>query len=235
MNGYMNVANSKYLFICSAVLVAFVIIQSMIFLRMALKRGKELNISKDKMKRAFKSGIITSVVPSVAIVVALISLVPVLGIPVPWGRLSVIGSLTYEVMAAGIGASVMGVDGLGGSGYTVEVFASSVWVMCFGSIWAVSMVALFLKTFKKKVAEKRNIDKKWNEIFSSAAFIGVFSVFITEPIVQGGISLITLVAGAILMVGMIAIMYATKVKWLRDFALPISMLGAMACSILFSI
>lgn len=235
MNDYMNIANSKYLFICAAVLVALVIVQSIVFLSMALKRGKELNISKDKMGRAFKSGLITSVVPSIAIVAALISLVPVLGIPISWGRLSVIGSLTYEVMAAGIGASVMGVDGLGGSGYTVEAFVSSVWVMCFGSIWAVSMVAFFLKTFKKKIAEKRNIDKKWNEIFSNAAFLGVFSIFIAEPVVKGGISLITLISGAIIMVGMIALVKLTKVKWLGDFALPVSMLGAMACSILFSI
>lgn len=235
MNDYMDIANSKYLFICAAVLVALVMVQSIVFLRMALKRGKELNISKDKMSRAFKSGLITSVVPSIAIVAALISLVPVLGIPVSWGRLSVIGSLTYEVMAAGIGASVMGVDGLGGSGYTAEVFVSSVWVMCFGSIWAVSMVAFFLKTFKKKIAEKRNIDKKWNEVFSNAAFLGVFSIFIAEPVVKGGISLITLISGAIIMVGMIALVKLTKVKWLGDFALPVSMLGAMACSILFSI
>lgn len=235
MNDYMDIANSKYLFICAAVLVALVIVQSIVFLSMALKRGRELNITKDKMWRAFKSGLITSVVPSIAIVAALISLVPVLGIPVSWGRLSVIGSLTYEVMAAGIGASVMGVEGLGGSGYTAEAFVSSVWVMCFGSIWAVSMVAFFLKTFKKKIAEKRNIDKKWNEIFSNAAFLGVFSIFIAEPVVKGGISLITLVSGAIIMVVMIALVKLTKTKWLGDFALPVSMLGAMACSILFSI
>lgn len=235
MNDYMDIANSKYLFFCAAVLVTLVTVQSIVFLSMALKRGKELSVSKDKMWRAFKSGLITSIVPSIAIVAALISLVPVLGIPVSWGRLSVIGSLTYEVMAAGIGASVMGVDGLGGSGYTAEAFVSSVWVMCFGSIWAVSMVAFFLKTFKKKIAEKRNIDKKWNEIFSNAAFLGVFSIFIAEPVVKGGISLITLVSGAIIMVGMIAIVKLTKNKWLGDFALPVSMLGAMACSILFSI
>lgn len=235
MNDYMNIANSKWLFVCAAVLIIIVILQSVVFLSMALKRGKELNISSDKMKRAFKSGLITSVVPSVAIVAAFISLAPVLGIPVSWGRLSVIGSLTYEVMAAGIGASVMGVEGLGGSGYSAEAFASSVWVMCFGSIWAVTMVAFFLKTFKKKLTEKRNIDSKWNEIFSNAAFLGVFSIFIAEPVVKGGISFVTLVSGALIMVGMIVIVQLKKVKWLSDFALPISMLGAMACSILFSI
>lgn len=235
MKDYMSIANSGYLYACTIILVSLVLIQSIMFLRLAIKKGQVLGISKTKMKKAFMSGAITSIVPSIAIVVAFISLVPVLGIPVPWGRLSVIGSLAYEVMAAGIGASVMGVEKLGGSGYTAEVFASSVWVMCFGSIWAVSMVAFFLKKFKVEIAKRQNIDKEWNEIFSSAAFLGVFSIFITEPIVRGGISLITLVTGGLFMMGMLLLIKLKEIKWLRDFALPLSMLGAMVCSIIFSI
>ena len=148
MNDYLQIANSGIFYICGLVLLLEIAVQALLYIRMAFAEGEKMGISRQKMYSAIRASMISSVVPTLAIIAALMAMVPVLGIPIPWLRLSVIGSAPYELMAAGIGAKSMGVNGLGGEGYSVEVFANSVWIMCFGSIWAVSIVAIFLRRIK---------------------------------------------------------------------------------------
>src|SRR5699024_7958696 len=69
--------------------------------------------SREKLKKIVKSSIIFTIVPSIAIVIALFSLASVLGIPWSWFRLSVVGSLAYELMAAEMTVTGAGYDSLG--------------------------------------------------------------------------------------------------------------------------
>lgn len=235
MNSYLQFANSRIFFICGAVIIGFIIIQSLLFLNIAYKEGLRIGLSGKKMFRAFRTGAISTIVPTIAVIVALITMVPVLGIPIPWIRLSVIGSAPYELMAAGIGAKSMGIDSLGGAGYTNEVFASSVWIMCIGSVWAVMLVTLFLKKIKARYGMKTDSDPKWRNVLTNAAFLGVFCIFIADPIIKGGMALVTLLSGAVIMTIFAVLIIKLKQAWLREFALALSMIGAMACTVLFSI
>src|SRR5699024_11307005 len=70
------------------------------------------NIPKDKLKQIIKSSIIFTIVPSLAIVIALFSLASVLGVPLSWFRLSVVGSLAYELLAAEMTVSAVGYESL---------------------------------------------------------------------------------------------------------------------------
>ena len=80
----------------------------------SLKRAKKLNISNEKIKKLTKSTIIFTIAPAVAVGIGLFTLIPLLGIPLPWLRLSVVGALTYELpaaeAAAKVGGKVIGVD-----------------------------------------------------------------------------------------------------------------------------
>ena len=236
MSDYLGIANSSTLFICGGIIILFIIIQAFVFIRFAFREGKRCGLSKGKMYKALRTGAVTSIVPTVAIIVALMTMVPVLGIPVPWIRLSVIGSAPYELMAAGIGAKSMGLSGLGGAGYTSEVFASSVWIMCVGSFWSVSMVLVFLKAIKGKYNKlvNSNSDSKWKNVLMNSAFLGVFCIFIAEPVTKGGLPLATLLSGGVIMTIFAVLIVKFKINWLKEFALTFSMLGAMLCTILFS-
>jgi hypothetical protein len=161
-------------------------------------------------------------------------MIPVLGFAVPWIRQTVMGSTPYELTAAGIGAKVMGLSGLGGQNYTSSVFASSIWVMTMGSIWAVLIVVIFLKKLQKKYTTIVSGDSKWKVVLVNAAFLGVFGIFIADPIVSGGLPLITLAAGGVLMTVHAVMIVKFKLNWLKEFALTISMVGAMACAAIFS-
>jgi hypothetical protein len=148
--------------------------------------------------------------------------------------LSVIGSGPYELLAAGIGAESMGVDGLGGSGYTAHVFANSVWVMTIGAMWSGLIVFFFLKTIGRRYKKIENKDPDWMKIITTAAFFGVVCIFLARPITAGGLPLITLVTGALLMTIFALLIFKYKINWLKEFALPLSMIGAMAGAIIFA-
>lgn len=233
MKDYLSIANSKTLYFSVLLLLVLVFCQAIIFLVMALRRGKELKINKDKMVIAFRSGIVSSILPSIAIVLAFFAMAPALGIPVSWGRLSIIGSLAYEIMAAGVGATAMGVDGLGGSGYTPEVFANSVWVMTFGSIWSITICALFLNKIKNTYKKRTDKDNKWASALISAAYLGLMASFVTPSLVEGGTAIIALFSSAVFMIILVLLIKKFKIRWLKEFALALSMIGAMICSVLF--
>lgn len=234
MKDYLQIANSKIFFLCGAIMIIFIVLQSVLFFRLAYIEGLKLGLTKAKMLKAFRTGAISTIVPTIAVIVALITMVPVLGVPIPWMRLSVIGSAPYELMAAGIGAKSMGINSLGGAGYNSHVFAASVWVMCVGSVWSVSLVAFLLKKIKKGYAKNINSDPKWRTILVNAAFLGVFCIFIADPIIKGGLPLVTLLCGASIMTVLALIIVKLKQNWLKEFALALSMIGAMACTAFFS-
>lgn len=231
---YLSIANSSILYILCAAVILFVLIQSIIFLRISLKRGKEIGLSKEKMYQAIKTSAIFSIIPSLPIVVSLIAIAPILGIPFSWLRLSIIGSAPYELIAADIGAKSMGIEKLGAEGYTSFVFANSMWVMSIGIIWGLLLCIFFLKKYQSKMKNIQSKDSKWMTILVNALFFGMLSVFIGPPVVKGGLSLAVLLSSGIIMTILTLIAVKNKIKWLNEFSLSISMISGMILAIFFA-
>jgi predicted permease len=78
-------------------------------------------------------------------------------------------------------------------------------------------------------------DVVWGSIFMSALFIGLISAFLGMGVGGGLLSILTLLSSAIIMVGLGILIKKRNLKWLETYAIPISMLGAMGLSLLFSI
>lgn len=231
---YMNVANSKLLYLLASLVIGFVLLQSIVFLKIAWNRGIQIGLSKSKMLETVKTSVIFAIVPSIPIVISLIAIAPILGMPFSWLRLSIVGSSSYELIAAGMGAKSMGVDGLGGVGYTPQVFGNSMLVMSIGIIWGLLTCVLFLKKYQSKMKNVQQKDSKWSEILINALFFGMLSVFLGEPLAERGISLYVLLSSAFIMVLLIYIAKKFRLRWLNDFALSLSMIGGMALAILYS-
>jgi len=234
MDNYLDIANSNYLFIWGGIILAVIFVQALLFIRLAWKEGKRIGLEPQRMLRGLRAGMISAIIPSIPIVISLIAMSAVLGVPFPWIRLSVIGSAPYELLAAGIGAEKMGVESLGGAGYTQFVFANSVWVMTIGAMWSGLMVFFFMKKIKKHYGKIENRDPQWMKIISGAAFFGVVCVFLARPVMAGGLPLYTVATGAVLMTACALLITRFKMNWLKEFALPISMVGAMAGAVLFA-
>ncbi|MCP5053632.1 MAG: DUF5058 family protein [bacterium] len=233
MKEYLEVANSGYFYLWGSIILLVIMIQAVLFIRLAWKEGSRIGLSSQRMMKGLRAGMVAAIIPSIAIVIILVAMSGVLGIPFPWIRLSVIGSGPYELLAADIGAKAMDAT-LAGEGYTQFVFANSVWVMTIGAMWSGLIVFFFLKKIKGQYKKVETRDPNWMKVISTAAFFGVVCIFVARPITAGGVPLLTVITGAALMTICALLIMKLDMKWLREFALPLSMIGAMAGAILFS-
>ena len=92
--GYKEIAGSPLLYILVAVGLLYIIGFAALFLKKSFNRCVELGMEKAAVINVIKSSVVYSIVPSIAIVIGFFSLTTVLGIPWPWWRLSVIGSVS---------------------------------------------------------------------------------------------------------------------------------------------
>lgn len=228
--------NSPFLYVIALIVIVFVIVESIYFLIKAMKRAKELNIDKSLIKRTITTSALFTILPAVAILLGVITLTKLLGIPLPWVRLSVLGALTYEVAAAQAAAATFGLE-FSETVSDPQVFATIAWIMTLGIMMGIILLPIFQRKIQKGVAKMQEKDSRWGQIFMSALFIGMISAFlglifnkITTGLI-GWVPVFVMICSAVIMLIMGALIKLIKVPWLQDFALPVSMLGAMALAI----
>lgn len=240
MDTYLDIANSPVLYIGVVALISVVLWQACVYIWRTLARAKELNIPVEHLKKAAKVAALTSIVPSIAIIIALLTLVPVLGIPVSWGRLSVIGSLSYELLAANLGSEAASAS-LGGPAYNATAFLTSVTTMTIGSFVTLWLTIGGFKWYKDRL--NRSLEKgkhvkgsSWGTIVMAALIVSLYSRFLAEPVVQGGTALMTMLSSAVMMLILRTLSKKiSSLTWLGDFNLSISMIAGMAVAVLVSL
>lgn len=228
--------NDSFLYWIVAFVIAFVIVQSVVFMIKAWKRGKAIGMDVSVLKRTVVTSAIFTIAPAVAILLGVIALSKALGFPIPWLRLSVIGALTYETTAAASAAAAVGAT-LSEKITDPTVFSTIVWVMSLGIIPGLVLVPLLGKRLENGMVKLKNKDQKWGNIFLTGLFLGMISAFLgvvfahVSEGLTGWIPVFVMIASAILMLCCGLIRKLTHAKWIEDYALPISMLGGMALSI----
>ena len=229
-------SNSTFMYIVVSIVIAFVLLQSVVFFIKAWKRGKELGMDTQALKKTVGSSAVFTIAPAIAILLGVIALSNALGFPLPWLRLSVIGSLTYETTAAAAAANAVG-SSLSQRITDPKIFATIAWVMTLGIIPGLVLVPLFGKKIEKGIANIKGKDSKWGQIFLSGLFLGMISAFLGLVFAKvhtglvGWIPVFVMFASALLMMVCGLIRKVFNAKWIEDYALPISLLGGMALSI----
>ena len=171
--------------------------------------------------------------PAVSILLGVITLAKFLGIPLPWLRLSVIGAITYELPAATTTANALGVTALSETITNPEVYTAIAWVMTLGIFPGLIWVPLFIKKIQGGLMKIKNKDSKWGDILMTALFLGMISAFLGMVFadirsgLKGWIPIFVLLFSALIMSICGILVKKCKMKWLENYALPISMLGAM--------
>lgn len=228
--------NDVFLFFVAGIIVLFVIAQSIFFLRKAWIRAIDLGMDKSVLMRVIKSSAFFTIAPAISIILGVITLSKFLGLPLPWLRLSVLGALTYELPAATSAAASLGVSISQGVN-NAQVYSTIAWVMTLGILSGLIIITLFLKRIQEGIHSLQKRDEKWGDIFLTAIFMGMISAFlgmifadVTKGI-QGWIPVFIMIVSALIMSVCGYFVKVKKIKWVEDYALPISMLGAMALSI----
>ena len=154
---FSSIMNSPLLYILVAAGIGYVLIFSVLTLRRSYKHALKLGMEKGKVRGVITSAMVYSVVPSLSIVVGLFSLAAVLGVPWSWFRLSVVGSLMYELMAADMvatGAGYESVAALGAAG-DPNIVGTVMFVMSISILGGIVGVLLFGKGIQKNMAKVR--------------------------------------------------------------------------------
>ncbi|MEE0840092.1 MAG: DUF5058 family protein [Acutalibacteraceae bacterium] len=169
--------NHPIIFALVSVIIIAVLAQSLYFLIRALRRAKEKGMDMVALKRTMISAAIFTVAPAVAILVGVVSLSKSLGVALPWLRLSVIGSLSYETIAAERAVSELG-QGLEKEITDPTAFVTVAWVMTLGILVGLILTPLLTKKIQGGMNKIGMKDKKWAETFNNAMFLGMISAFL---------------------------------------------------------
>ena len=259
--------NHPLLYILAGILVAVVLAQSVFFLIKAVRRSKALGMDQKKIRKTIISAGIFTIAPAVAIVISVITLSKKLGLPLPWLRLSVVGSMSYETVAANNALSGMNQSLGSPEALTAQQYVNVLIVMTISIMLGIWLVPLIGKKLQKGMKSLANRDAKWADIFSNALFIGMISAFlgfvfcdvsrlwtadengivtVIKTVTENGekiektfeytatsglVPVCVMAVSALVMVACGLLMKKPKLKWLSEYALPISLVLGMAAAI----
>ncbi len=256
--------NHPILFILAGLAVAVVLAQSVYFLVKALKRSKEIGMDQARIRKTMRTAAIFTIAPAVAIVISVIALSKKLGLALPWLRLSVVGSMSYETIAASNALEAMGQSLGSSSALNAQQFVNVMLVMTISIMIGIFLVPLIGKKLQNGMANMGKRDAKWADIFQNSLFIGMISAFlgfvfcemymlwtpaarfVKQTVVENGVEVekqkpvsatyglipvCVMVVSALAMVICGLLMRKPKLKWLGEYALPISLVLGMAAAI----
>ncbi|WP_313756015.1 DUF5058 family protein [Tissierella sp.] len=226
MKDYLQVANDPWMWIMAVPVVVLTGIQGIIFAKKAfhVSEVKVVNLTREQCIKAFRVGAVSAVGPAVSVFIVMLGMMAVIGGPMSWLRLSIIGAAPTELTAATIGAKAMGIE-FGSSEYGIKAYASSVWTMTLNGCGWLLFCGLFthkLGAIKDKVAKG---DTRLMGEICGAAILGTSGYLLTGHLLAGGARLWAGVAAAISMV--ILEIVSDKVPKLKEYNLGLAMIVGM--------
>ena len=151
--------NHPILFVIAGVIILAVLGQSFFFLYRAIRRANELGMAKEKIRKTITAAAIFTVAPAVSILVGVLVLSQKLGVALPWLRLSIIGSLSYETIAAE--TTVEQLPPAEQAAITASGYVTVLWVMTLGIVIGLILVPLFTRRIQRGIKKMEKKDVKW--------------------------------------------------------------------------
>ena len=244
--------NSPVIYIMVGIVLSVVIAQSVFFLVKAYKRGLELGMERAVLNATIKRSALFTIAPAVAVFMGVVSLVNMLGVALPWLRLSIIGAVTYELPAAQQAMSAMGADVI----VNAKQYVTVAFVMTFGIAASLIMAPITCKKITGGMLKVKDKDKKWMDLLMTSMFVGMLAAFLGYIVCNIGlvfekvdgekvlafhyqleywipVFVMAISAGIMAVCGILLKKF--NWKWLNDYALPISMIGSMILAIPISL
>lgn len=242
----MDFLNVWWVYLIVGIIFLYVLAQSTVFLLKARKRALELNFTKEQIRKTITSSMIFSIAPSMAILFGLVILTKVFGPMVAGLRLGTLGALTYELPAAtNVIKGVFGLD-IGSLAITPEMIVTALWVMTLGCIPPLLIVPLFLKKISSRFDQIKEKDETWKNIMMDALFLGMISAFVgyvVAPVTDeltghtyiSILAILVLVTSALFIIIFGILMKKFKQDWLKNYALPLSMIASMGLALVYAL
>ena len=251
-----KVANSWWMYLLGVIVVIFVLAGSLFFILKSFNDAKKLNMDSKVLKQTIINSAVFTILPSISILIGVITLSGVLGIPLPWIRLTVIGALHYEGVAAN--SAYEGIKSL--SELTSVQFVTIAFVMTLGILSGPLYCLFGFKSYDKKILSKAKGDnevvvkeenlveenkkpkKNFGDVLFNAVFIAMICSFLAVDVAkvfdkeQGAIKnyvpIVVIITTFLSMFVLDILQKKLKWKWLASFDLGLSMLIGMTVAVL---
>lgn len=242
---FLAKANSTPMYLLAGGIILLVLFQAFLFLIKAWNEGKKSGMDMKKLRKVIVSSATFTFLPSVAILIGVLALAPSLGVPLPWVRLSVVGSLQYEGPTANNVAKGLGLGELPSEHMTAAAFSSIAFAMTFGVMTTSVFILFFYKMYQKKLTKVATADTKLTDVIFCAGFMGMVAAYVGDAFgklrtmtLENGterpsniLYLISCIVSALFMIFFTYLIKKKKMAWLENYAFAFSMLLGMAAAV----
>lgn len=235
-DNFMEIANSGLMWLGAAVVLIAVCAEAIIFTRKARKSAHLVGLTKEEADQAFRVGMTSAIGPALGVFFVMVGLMGVIGSPLSWMRLSIIGAAPTELAAATMAAKAQGTT-LGAPDYDLINYANATWVMALnGGAWIFFSGAFAdkLDIIQEKISKG---DPRRIQILSVTAIIGAFAYMFLNEIfkavrdLQDSTGIVVAVSSAVLMI--LFEKFGKKHPKLKEFNLGIVMILSMFIGMVF--
>lgn len=253
-----QIVNSWWMYLLGVVVLLVVLIGSVFFIVRSYQDAKRINMDTKILKKTIINSALFTILPSISILIGVITLSGTLGVPLPWIRLTVIGALHYEGVAAKSAYKDIALSTM-----TPEMFVTIACVMTIGILSGPLYCLIGFKSYDKKVLSKakNQVSEENNEnetqvsneqkekktsfgtVLFNAVFIAMVSSFLAvdiSKIISGKSTPVETYVPSLVIIasfGSMAIFDLLEKKlnqkWLASFSLGLSMIIGMAVAIIF--
>lgn len=227
-----EIINSPGLWIASSIMVIAVIVQAVVFFISGHREANRLEIPKDVQIKSMRSAMITSIGPSIAMVVVLISLITVLGAPTTWMRLNDIGAARTELSVTTLSSGLLGVTP-GTDEFGVEAFTFSLWGMALNNFGWLFVTFALTGSMSKGVAKlNQRFNPKMVKLIMSGTMFGIFGYLFINSFWGKATFSYSIVAAAVSSLMILAMNKVfRKLPRLQELSLGIAMLVGMFAAV----
>ncbi len=227
---YLQVGNSSLLGIAVSILLIMVAFQTIIMIKKGWNEAIRLGVDKVTLKLIVKNSVTISILPTLPVLIVLFILVPLLGQYLPWLRLSVIGSGTFEMLSADLGAQAAGLTGLVAQGFTVEAFVNAAWCMSIAGSIPLLVSGLFLRPIFSIYDKIRHKDTELMKIIASMAMLSLIMSLSLNQFSNGSTAITVIVVCLIVSIICQKLAIKHNIKALDDFIMPLILIFGLILS-----
>ncbi len=221
-----ELAGAPLLWIAAVGVFGVIIVQSVVYLRAARRAADDAGMTRAEHVTALRTGAVSALGPSLAVVFITISLLSAFGTPAVLTRIGLIGSASFETLSARTAADTLGVE-LGGAGYDDGAFALVLFTMTVGgAAWMVSTLVL-TPLLRRADHRIRRFDPAVMAIVPSAGMIAGFTYLGLDEVGKSSVHLVAFTAGGLAMLAAHGIARVLRAQWLKEWSLGLSMAVAL--------
>jgi hypothetical protein len=212
--------------------ILYVLGFTLVFLRKTWKRALQVGYTEAQLRSVAKASAFATLIPAIAVVIGLIVLVPILGIPHSWWRLSIVGNTVYEIMAANMVFQSSGASDL--TLATAKEFILAMYVIAVGIIAGLATSPFIAESLHRRTFEIKNRDQRWGILGNGVFLSTVLIVFITPIFFTFSPEMLTFLTSALLTALFKSVIRKHRLTRFSEFSMAISLLLAMAFSVLWT-